>query len=157
MEAWWNQGGALLWNQYGGFGREEIVLTEEQVNLFLERASKMYGWEAEPFAVSAGEPRSGKPTPVIIAPDIETETTTVISDEPRPGSTQCCRDCGRRFHPGLAPLADQDLVTIPTRQLNHLLNGLQEAIEFSRGNGPNNMRTWEAALGGALQAIKRRI
>jgi hypothetical protein len=146
MDAWWNNGGALVWNQYGGMGLDSLILTEEEVQSFVTKASQIHGWDAYSGSASL----SDKPlNPVQMVPYSEEDTpkSDRLQEAVVAGPVLCCQDCGRPVHPALHVARDRQEVSVPLRQLNHLLNSLQEAIEFSKGKGPNNYRTWESALG----------
>ncbi len=160
IERWWNQGGSLLWSQYGGIGSETLDLSEDDFASFVEKAKQIEGWET--FGESLGLERSissGNPV------SIQAIDEDKVEPEPEPeldlGSERrvesqpiCCRNCGRPWHPGLDPVRDFEVVNIPVRELNHVLNSLQEAISFSQGEGPNNTRTWEDALRKLVQVLR---
>ncbi len=143
MESWWNGGGALLWNQYGGFGTDRLILSEAEFQSFMELAAVICGWQ--PSIVKADSQMSPD-NPVIIKPyshpDESLQQQETLSQEQR----WCCSDCGRSHHPALVPASNEPTVVVSRRDLNHVLNSLQEAINFSLGKGPNNRRTWEEAL-----------
>jgi hypothetical protein len=146
MDSWWNNGGALLWNRYGGFGKDSFVLPEEELESFLERARTIQGWNSATLS-------DAETNPVVIAPFVEVgQPETPVEATPPDtlaltGSFEsCCPDCGRPIHEALREMACQDSVTVSLRAMNHLLNSLAEAIAFSRRKGPNNYRTWEVAI-----------
>jgi hypothetical protein len=149
-ELWWNSGGALLWNQFGGAGSEELVLNREDLDEFLSRAAALPGWTA-PDA-STGGPQG----PVRISDDDENETKynknetkynkNETKTEPTPEPGRCCEDCGRPWHPVLQHEAIKPEVVVSVKKLNHVLLALEEAIAFAKGRGPNNYRTWEALM-----------
>jgi hypothetical protein len=157
IERWWNQGGALLWAQYGGVGSETLDLPEEEFASFLEKAKTIDGWEA--FGESLELERSiaaVKPVSIRAIEDEKPEPELELDLEPESrieSPNYCCRNCGRPWHPGLQSVRDQELVKIPVRELNHVLNSLEEAINFGRGEGPNNSSTWQDALVGLVQVI----
>jgi hypothetical protein len=157
IEHWWTQGGALLWSQYGGVGSETLDLPEEEFASFMEKAKTIEGWgvvgespgpecaigAVKPVSIQIIEEEEPEPEPEL---DLEPQS---IAESPN----YCCRKCGRPWHPGLYPVRDQELVSIPVRELNHVLNSLEEAISFSREDGPNNNGTWQDALIGVVQVI----
>ncbi len=157
IERWWTQGGALLWSQYGGVGSETLDLSEEEFASFLEKAKTIEGWEA--FGESPGLERAIgalKPVSIQAIEEGESEPELELDLEPQSGiepPNYCCRQCGRPWHPGVYRVRDQELVSIPVRELNHVLNSLEEAISFSREEGPNNNGTWQDALIGLVQVI----
>jgi hypothetical protein len=159
IEHWWNQGGSLLWSQYGGIGSETLDLSEEDCTSFVEKAKQIEGWET--FGETLGLEHSissGKPVSIQVidedAVEPEPELELDLESKSSEGSTNyCCRNCGRAWHPGLDPVRDYGMINIPARELNHVLNSLQEAINFSRGEGPNNSSTWEDALAEFVQAL----
>lgn len=148
MENWWSQGGALLWNRFGGFGSDSLVLTEEELARFLSSAGTIEGWSRSPHAGSQAGNGAAFDNPIIVesyhgeTPTNSVEPQTQDSSAMRP----CCRDCGRPVHPSLRSRGNSDLVPVPRRQLNHVLHTLEEAVSYGRGEGPNNYRTWEAVL-----------
>ncbi len=148
IDDWWSQGGALLWNRFGGFGSDSLNLTEEELDLFLAGARAIEGWEPSPYrgCIPAGGASSDHP--VIVGPYIEEPIEAVVEphDEEPPATSLCCRECGRPLHRSLRRYADADFVPVPRKQLNHILHCLGEAVSFGRGEGPNNFRTWEAML-----------
>lgn len=151
MESWWNGGGALLWNRYGGFGTDRLILSEAELQSFVELAAAIYGWQS-----SNPDPdfRNASGNPVIIKPYTESETPPQEKEMSSPEQKWCCSDCGRPYHPALVSASDEPAVLVSRRDLNHLLNALQEAIEFSMGKGPNNRRTWEGALEDFIRSMK---
>jgi hypothetical protein len=150
MEAWWNNGGALLWNLYGGMGKNSLILAEEEVQSFLAKAEQINGWDA------SGSHAVHPVNPVTILPHTEEESPELEQHtearDARPAL--CCPDCGRPVHPALQSAWSGGEISVPRRHLNHLLNCLQEAIEFSKGKGPNNYRTWKNALEECTEAIE---
>lgn len=157
IERWWNQGGALLWSRYGGIGSETLDLSEEELASFQEKAKAIEGWEA--FGDSLGLERTIATVKPVSIQAIEEEESRPeleldLESQGRPDPPDyCCRNCGRPWHPGLHMLQDRELISIPVRELNHVLNSLQEAINFSRGEGPNNSGTWQDALVSLVQVI----
>lgn len=157
IEHWWTQGGALLWSQYGGVGSETLDLSEEEFASFLEKAKTIEGWEV--FGEPLGLERSiatVKPVSIQAIEEDESEPERELDPEPQSRiepPNHCCRKCGRPWHPGLYPVRDQEIVSIPVRELNHVLNSLEEAISFGRDEGPNNSGTWQDALMGLVQVI----
>jgi hypothetical protein len=153
VESWWNNGGALLWNQFGGAGAERLVLSQSELDAFLVKAKLIPGWNASPEHVSSS---AYTLHPVVIQPYVESNAQKtgyhreVIPDRP----TVCCRDCGRPIHPALLAVWDRRVVWTPRTEMNHLLNSLQEAIAFARGNGPNNQRIWADALDSFVEAME---
>jgi hypothetical protein len=135
-ELWWNSGGALLWNQFGGAGSEELVLERDELDRFLSRAEALPGWTAPDTGAGLSQ------GPVRI--DEYDESETKSGPTPEPG--RCCDDCGRPWHPALHSEAIKPEVSVSARKLNHVLLALQEAIAFAKGHGPNNYRTWEALM-----------
>jgi hypothetical protein len=152
MDSWWNNGGALLWNLYGGMGLDSLILTEEEVQSFLVKAEQINGWNASGGdAVQAVNPVTIRPHSEDYAPEPD-QPVEALGAPP----AVCCPDCGRHVHPSLHSAWNLQEISVPRRQLNHLLSSLQEAIEFSKGNGPNNYRTWENALEEFSGSIKSR-
>ena len=151
MDAWWNNGGALLWNQHGGFGTDSLVLNNDQVDAFLEKAKLIEGWNAVPGSPEWGE----MVNPVIVQQHTEADPVSDDnSGETRsapPGS--CCSSCGRPVHEALHTVWECGMIAVPRTEMNHVLNSLQEAIEFCQGTGPNNFKTWEAALSEFVAAL----
>ncbi|AFM26777.1 hypothetical protein Desti_4140 [Desulfomonile tiedjei DSM 6799] len=146
MDSWWNNGGALLWNRYGGFGKDSLVLSAEELESFLERARTIQGWNSSPLP-------DAETNPVIIVSFVKSSQPEAAREaippdsHALPGSFEsCCSDCGRPIHEALREMASRDSVTVSVRAMNHLLNSLAEAIAFSRQKGPNNYRTWEASM-----------
>ncbi len=154
MEAWWNSGGAMLWNQYGGFGKDRLVMSVKELESFMEQAGGICGWQP-------GDPgnifEAGPGNPLIITPHAMQDTSHLEEQPQSFKSTFCCRDCGRPWHEALNSEGNSWSVEVPCRYLNHVLNSLQEAIAFSRGQGPNNAPTWEAALEELVASIKAQI
>jgi hypothetical protein len=150
MENWWSQGGALLWNRFGGFGSDSLKLTEEELDLFLTGARAIEGWE--PSSCLGCVPADGIASshPVLVGPYVEEPINADAEVEPpceeSPATSLCCRECGRPLHRSLHRYAKADPVPVPRKQLNHMLHCLGEAVSFGRGEGPNNFRTWEAML-----------
>lgn len=143
MEAWWNSGGALLWNQYGGFGTDRLILPDEELKAFVEYAGRIFGWQPDDQGYGFG---AGPANPIIIRPYSPHEASPQPEEAHSPESKWCCSDCGRPLHDALSSERNLERVLVSKRDLNHVLNSLQEAIDFSRGKGPNNTHTWEAAL-----------
>ncbi len=151
LEAWWAQGGALLWNQYGGLGSNSIDLDEDQWNGFLLKAQAIHGWRSQPEQVGQALDYG----PMILADVSENDEigggdechSNCAGDKGAAGAeTRCCGDCGRFAFEGLIDLWNRDAIPVAKIPLNHLLNSLREAIDYAKGNGPNNHRTWQAAL-----------
>jgi hypothetical protein len=152
MEAWWNNGGALLWNRFGGFGKNQLVLEEEEVKSFLQEAGEIAGWhsgDSEDYCAALGNPILVRPYSVNECP---AEQEDQHSDEPQ---NWCCRECGRSLHEGLDSADNMAIIAVSRRDLNHVLNSLREAIDFSRSNGPNNNLTWEASLEAIVASLKQ--
>ncbi len=144
METWWSSGGALLWNRFGGSGSETLELSEEEEQGFLDQASRIEGWNSGP---------------VIRNSTSETEFQSEHIDAPpmppaQHGPRLCCRECGRRMHESLAETRS-DKIVLDVQNINHVLNSLAEAVEYAKGKGPNNYRTWEAVLDSFLESIRR--
>lgn len=158
MEAWWSQGGALLWNRFGGFGSDSMVLTEEEFETFLAAARAIEGWASSPHAASEADTGTGADHPVIVESCVEGISEDMVEPycEDSPKIDRCCRDCGRPLHPSLLPFGHADLVLVPRCRLNHVMCSLEEAVSFGRGDGPNNFRTWEAMLEDLVHAIRAR-
>jgi hypothetical protein len=150
MEAWWNNGGALMWNLYGGMGLDTLILTDEEVQSFLVKAQQINGWDA------SGGHAVQPVNPVTVLPHSEEEApeSDQLSEAVAVPPGLCCPDCGRPVHPALHSTWNRQEISVPRKQLNHLLSSLQEAIEFSKGQGPNNHRTWENVLDECRGAIE---
>jgi hypothetical protein len=151
MDSWWNNGGALLWNLYGGMGLDFLILTEEEVQSFLVKAKQINGWNA------SGDDAIQAVNPVTILPYSEDDAPDQPLEALDAPSAVCCPDCGRPVHPALHPAWNRQEITVPRKQLNHLLSSLQEAIAFSKGKGPNNYRTWENALEECSRSIECQV
>jgi hypothetical protein len=151
MESWWNSGGALLWNQYGGFGTDRLILSEAELQSFVDLAGAICGWEgstpAPDFLTASGNP-------IIIKPCAEPEASVRRKEALFRHQELCCSDCGRPYHSALVSESDEPGALVSRRDLNHVLNSLQEAIDFSVGKGPNNRRTWEAALDDFVRSMR---
>jgi len=149
MEAWWKNGGALLWNRFGGVGAEELVLGSDDVREFMRCAKAIPGWNPlfhEECLESGCLPKDTNAVQIREMPAIDEglPRTSVAPNEKVP--TLCCMNCGRGIYPDLQSWWQADEIMLPKHALNHLLNGLDEAIEFARGRGPNNWLVWSAAL-----------
>jgi hypothetical protein len=150
MEAWWENGGALLWNQYGGMGLQVLILEPEEATKFLQAAALIEGWGNQIDDTSSWEDSPARPVAVIAwdsdylerEPDAPATTTQSQSAV----AIHCCRQCGREISPALRDAWSGDPIHVSPRVLNHLLNSLHEAIDFAKGVGPNNFRTWQANL-----------
>lgn len=151
MDAWWNGGGALLWNQYGGFGKDRLILTNEDLQSFMEQARGIFGWQ--PCSSGEGN-RVGPGNPILVQPRTLQDELPQADEAHASESQWCCRDCARPVHEALNSPGRGERLSVSRRDLNHVLNSLQEAIDFSRGKGPNNSRTWEAALEDLTTALK---
>jgi hypothetical protein len=143
MESWWNSGGALLWNQYGGFGTDRLILSEVELKSFVELAAAICGWQPSTQGPSL---QTSPENPVIIKPYSEPDESPRQQETLSQEQHLCCSDCGRPYHQALISASNEPAVLVSLRDLNHVLNSLQEAIDFSVGKGPNNRRTWEVAL-----------
>ncbi len=105
MEAWWENGGALLWNQYGGMGLQVLTLEPEEATKFLHSAALIEGWGNYIEDVVSWELSPARPVAVIelhsddleVKPDAPATTTQSQS----PVAIQCCRECGRGINPAL--------------------------------------------------------
>lgn len=159
MEMWWQKGGALLWNQYGGVGSEILRLDSETATRFLQAAALIEGWESQRNNSAGGEPSPLNPLVV----RMETaDAQGFLPMEPTRAVQQCegdvvtcCVDCGRDINPALREIWSGDGISLPPRVLNHVLNSLEEAINFARNKGPNNFRTWLAHLEEAADVLKQ--
>ncbi|MDQ1238463.1 MAG: hypothetical protein QG577_648 [Thermodesulfobacteriota bacterium] len=150
MEAWWENGGALLWNQYGGMGLQVLILEPEEATKFLRAAAHIEGWGNHIEDVVSWRESPARPVVVTALnsddleqePDSKARTTQTQSA----ASIQCCRQCGREINPALRDVWSGDPIHVSPRVLNHLINSLNEAIDFATAVGPNNFRTWQATL-----------
>jgi len=149
MEDWWNNGGALLWNRFGGFGKDRLTLSEDDLRSFLEQAESISGWQS----LESSTPRAiGPANPIIIEKSCGNTSPEEESEIEEPIEKYCCRDCGRDLHAALTQVRGES-ISIDKRRLNHLLNSLQEAIDYSGGRGPNNVHTWKAALQDFVESV----
>lgn len=154
MESWWNGGGALLWNQYGGFGTDRLILSETEFQSFMELAAAICGWQP---SIAKADSQTSPDNPVIIKPYSQPEASPEQKETPSQEQRWCCSDGGRPYHPALVPGSNEPMALVSRRDLNHVLNSLQEAIDFSLGKGPNNRRTWEANLNDFVNSMKAQI
>jgi hypothetical protein len=101
MEGWWENGGALLWNQHGGMGLQVLILEPEEATKFLQAAVLIEGWGNHiEDAVSWGESPA---RPVVVttlhSDDLEREpdSPAITTQIQSAVSSQCCRQCGREI------------------------------------------------------------
>jgi len=159
METWWEQGGALLWNQYGGMGSTALCLDPETATKFLREAALIDGWVSHTSSTACGEPPLLNP--LVVSRETANEDELPPVEPPRPvqprsvDSMVCCIHCGRNINPALSENWSGDMICLPPRVLNHVLNSLEEAIDFARGRGANNFRTWLAHLDDTANALKQ--
>jgi hypothetical protein len=149
MEAWWQSGGALLWNRFGGISAEELVLDSDAAREFVRCASSIVGWNpvfSEECLETDCIPSDANAVRIERMSELQEMAPQPVCAAEEKQPTFCCRDCGRELHPCLEPFWQMDDVVVARRALNHLLNSLHEAIEYARGKGPNNWRVWQAAL-----------
>lgn len=156
MEAWWQNGGALLWNRFGGVGLEELVLGAEDTQEFVRCASAIPGWNPmfHERCIEDGilpEEANAVQLQEIITAEEPGVTTNFKPKEKVP--RLCCMDCGREVHAALQRYWQADYIPVPKYALNHLFNSLNEAVAFARGKGPNNWLVWRAALEDAVRSL----
>ncbi len=158
MEAWWQNGGALLWNRFGGISTEELVLDSAAAHEFVRCAGAIVGWNPlfnEECLDSDCIPRDANAVRIEKMAELqEIEPAPVCLAEGKQ-PTFCCRECGRELHPCLEPFWQMNDVVVSRRALNHVLNSLHEAVEYARGKGPNNWQVWQAALEDAARLLSR--
>jgi hypothetical protein len=161
LEEWWTNGGALLWNQYGGLAANSIVLDEEDWNHFLLKAQAIHGWRSQPERIDGINDYGpltvascAEPEAMTEAAEFNSERSTVESDSEC--QIRCCGHCGRYVSDGLAHLWNEDSIAVPKIALNHMINSLLESISYAKGQGPNNYRTWQAALDEFMEALSQR-
>ena len=69
----------------------------------------------------------------------------------------CCKRCNLPFHPSLKSRPDQETVSVPRSELNHVLTALQEAIDLTQGMAPYMGLRWDVALKEIIEAIDRPV
>ncbi len=145
-----------MWNRFGGVSVEELILNVDNAREFVRCASTIPGWNPvfhEECIEIGCLPDETNPVQISkFLPTEEPAQQTLVLTEAEPPLV-CCMDCGRNVHNALQRRWQTNQIMLPPRVLNHLLNSIKEAIEFARGEGPNNWLVWKAAMEDATRLL----